>query len=405
MTDHDTRVGPGHPPLRPQDVLGVPALPPPAVTRASNRARGLLARLRRGTAPPPVRIMESALAGLEPAVLATLCRLDLPDRLTGPLDVPALAAELDVDADRLTRLLRFAHVRGWVRLDRRHRVHPTRVTTFLRRDHPGGWRAWVTFAAGQEVTAALGALERALPPDGDAFDAANGLAFFPWMHAHPDRHTGFDAAMAAGARMHGLLLARALDWSTSRRVCDVGGGDGTLLSVLVAHHPHLHGVVLELPEVAARMPVRHQVTAEAGDAFRGVPPGCDTYLLVNVLHDWGDAAATDLLRRAAEAARACEADGTPARVIVVDHQAHPRPKDDMAQLADTLMLALTPGGRERTTGHVVALGEAAGLALQRHHRLASGDVAIVLRPERSGSVTPTVRGPVSRRRRGRSASE
>jgi len=403
MTHRDTTAGPVHPPPRPQDVLGVPALPPPAVTRATNRARELLGRLQRGTAPPPVRIMESALAGLEPAVLASLCRLDLPDRLTGPVDVARLAAELDVDADRLTRLLRFAHVRGWVRLDRRHRVHPTRVTTFLRRDHPGGWRAWVTFAAGQEVTAALAALERALPPDGDAFAAANGLDFFPWMNAHPDRHASFDAAMAAGARMHGLLLARAVDWSTSRRVCDIGGGDGTLLSVLVAHHPHLHGVVLELPEVAARMPVRHQVTAEAGDAFHAVPPGCDTYLLVNVLHDWSDAAATDLLRRAAEAARTSAVDGTPARVIVVDHRAHPRPTDDMALLADTLMLALTPGGHERSVEAFAALGRAAGLEVQRAHRLASGDLALVLHPV-DAAHEPRLPGrpselPTARRRR------
>lgn len=380
MTQRDTTTGPGHPPPRPQDVLGVPALPPTAVTRATSRARGLLARLQRGTAPPPVRIMESALAGLEPAVLAALCRLELPDRLTGPVDVPRLAAELDVDAERLSRLLRFAHVRGWVRLDRRDRVHPTRLTTFLRRDHPGGWSAWVTFAAGQEIAASLGVLEQALPSDGDAFAAANGLGFFPWMNAHPDRHASFDAAMAAGAQLHGLLLARALDWSTSRRVCDIGGGDGTLLSVLVAHHPHLHGVVLELPEVAARMPVRHQVTAEAGDAFRDVPPGCDTYLLVNVLHDWGDVAATDLLRRAAEAAHTSAASGTPAQVIVVDSEAYPRPTDHMALLADTLMLALTPGGRERTVEQFASLGRAVGLEVQRSRRLASGDLALVLRP-------------------------
>jgi len=380
MTERGTPTGGLPQPPRLQDVVGAPALPPAAATRATNRVRALLGRLRRGTAPPPVRIMESALAGLEPAVLAALCRLELPDRLTGPVDVTRLALELDVDAARLTRLLSFAHVRGWIRLDRRGRVHPTRVTAFLRRDHPGGWRAWVTFAAGREVAASLATLESALPTDGDAFAAANGLPFFPWMDAQPDRHASFDAAMAAGARMHGLLLARALDWSTSRRVCDIGGGDGSLLSVLIAHHPHLHGVVLELPEVTARMPPRHQVTAEAGDAFHHVPSGCDTYLLVNVLHDWDDAAATALLHRAAEATRTQAADATPARVIVVDSEAHPRPTDDMAALADTLMLALTPGGQERTEERFAALGRAAGLEVQRSHRLASGDLALVLHP-------------------------
>ena len=370
-------------PPRLQDVLGVTALPPAGATSVTNRVRALLGRLRRAMAPPPARIMESVLAGLEPAVLAALCRMEVPDRATGAVPVDALAADLDVDVERLTRLLRFAHTRGWIRLDRRDLVHPTRLTPFLRREHPGGWRAWVELAAGQDVGASLAALERALPPDGDAFEAANDLPFFAFMAAHPERHASFDAAMAAGARMHGLLLARAIQWSASRRVCDIGGGDGTLLSVLIAHHPHLHGVVLELPEVVARMPSRHQVTAQAGDAFQALPTGCDTYLLVNVLHDWDDAAATALLSRAAEAARSSELAGPDARVIVVDSEARRRPTDDLALLADTLMLALTPGGRERTVAEVVALGEAAGLALERHHRLASGDVAIVFRRGRN----------------------
>ena len=51
--------------------------------------------------------------------------------------------------------------------------------------------------------------------------------------------------------MHGLALAGALDWSDSRRVCDVGGGDGALLRMLIAEHPHLQGVVIDLRAVLA----------------------------------------------------------------------------------------------------------------------------------------------------------
>ncbi len=369
---------------RAQDVVGAPVLPPAAATRAVTGMRGWLARMRRGLAPPPVQILESALAGLEPTVLRVLCHLDVPDRLaSGPIALDTLADELDVDRERLRRVARYAHVHGWLRLDRRRSLRATRVTRFLQRDHPGGWRAWVDLATAQETNAATAALPEALSADGDAFAAGNGQAFFPWMLAHPEAHATFDAAMAAGARMHGLLLARSLEWSSSQRVCDIGGGDGTLLGVLVAVHPHLHGAVLELPEVAARMPPREKVTAVAGDAFQAVPKGHDTYLLVNVLHDWDDRAATVLLQRAAEAAAGDPGDGGPARVVVVDTEARSGPSDDISLRADLLMLALTPGGRERCADEFVALARAAGLRHQRTHRLGSGDLALVLEPDPS----------------------
>jgi 2,7-dihydroxy-5-methyl-1-naphthoate 7-O-methyltransferase len=363
--------------LGPPEVLGVPLLPPSIATRSAARVRAGLARLYHATAPPPARVLEAALGGLDPAALAALCILDIPDRLHGPTTVVQLAHDLDADPARLDRLLRYATTRGWVGLDRRGRIRATRVTAFLRRDHPGGWRAWVEFVAGAEVTAALAALDAGLQADGDAFAAANGAAFFAWMQATPGRHVVFDAAMAAGGRMHGLLLARTLDWSDRRRVCDVGGGNGAALAVLLAHQPHLEGVLLDLPEVVARAPSRRGLTPVPGDAFVSVPHGCDTYLLVNVLHDWGDEDALVLLRRTAEAAAAAPPDAVEPRIVVIESETHPRPRDGLATRADLLMLALTPGGRERTTVQLAALAKHAGLVLRRTYRLASGDVAHV----------------------------
>jgi len=37
--------------------------------------------------------------------------------------------------------------------------------------------------------------------------------------------------------MHGVALARAMDWSKHRRICDVGGGDGSLLDALLSSQP------------------------------------------------------------------------------------------------------------------------------------------------------------------------
>jgi hypothetical protein len=358
-------------PLRPADVLGVPLLPPPAATVATNRIRDRARRLLRAMDPPPVRILEDLFGLLGHRVLVALCEAGVPEALDRPQRVAELAGRTGSDPERLERLLRWAATVGWVRIDRRGRVRPTRATAFLRHDHPGGWRAWVDFAGGPEVVAAVQALTAT--GDADPFEAANGRPFFEWMAEHPDRWATFDAAMAAGARMHALTMAAALDWEPDERICDVGGGTGVLLAGLLDLVPGTTGAVLDLPGVVARAVAHPRLEAVGGDMFAAVPAGFDTYLLVNVIHDWGDADATRILERCAAAA------GAAGRVVAVDSERPAKPEAGLATGADVLMAALTPGGQERDADGFRALGERAGLRLERSVRLASGDLAHVLR--------------------------
>ena len=359
-------------PASPRDVLGVPFMPPGSATMATNRLRDAVGRLHRTMAPPPVRILESLFGLLEHRVLVALCELDVPDAIDRPVTMTELAARTGSDPERLERLVRFAATRGWLRIDRRGRVRATRTTRFLRRDHPGGWRGWVEFAGGADVVGAVHALG-ADPAVTDVFRATHGASFFEWMAAHPDRGATFDRAMAAGGRMHALGLAAAVDWSGTHTICDVGGGTGDLIATLLDRLPQAHGIVLDLPQVTERAVAHPRLVAVAGDAFESVPPGCDTYLLVNVLHDWNDEDATRLLARVADAM------ASEARVIVVESEHTARPRADMAMSADVLMAALTPGGKERDTAGFTMLAERAGLTHQRSARLASGDLALTYR--------------------------
>jgi hypothetical protein len=360
-----------------RDVFGVPALPPAWLAGVVIRLRARMARILRAGDPPPVRILEGLQGVLDTAALVALCRLGVPERLSGRMDVEVLAGDLGVDPTRLRRLVRYAAARGWVKLDRHEQVRPMPVITFLRPEHPGGWRAWVEFVSGEEVLGAVSRLDVGVREGGDPFAAAVGAPFFDWMEQHPARHAAFDAAMAAGGRLHGLVLARGLDWSTTRKVCDIGGGTGALLATLLAAHPHLHGVLLELPKVAERVPATDRMTVVGGDAFAEVPSGCDTYLLVNVLHDWPDDDATRLLATVSTAM--ASSNTASSRAVIVEGRTDPRARDEFTARNDLLMLALTAGGRERTGSEFAELGAAAGLRLERTVGLPSGSVAHVLR--------------------------
>ncbi len=358
--------------MRTADVIGVPAVPPATATRGANALRAGLARLHDALGPPPVRILEGLFGLLEHRVLVALCDAGVPDALDRPARVADLARRLDIDGDQLDRLCRFAATRGWLRIDRRGRVRATRVTAFLRTDHPGGWRAWVDFAGGPEVASAVQAMSaRGVR---DPFLVANGSSFFDWMKDHPDRWSAFDDAMAAGSRMHALVLADAVDWSGVRHVCDVGGGTGVLLAALLDRLPGVSGTVLDLPGVVERAVAHPRVDVLGGNMFERVPAGADTYLLVNVLHDWDDTDAARILGSVAA--------GGGDRVVVVDQDRPTVPRRELGVATDLLMAALTPGGRERSRAEVARLASTAGLRLDATVPLASGDVAHVLTPTR-----------------------
>jgi hypothetical protein len=355
-------------PVTARSTLGVPFVPPALMSEGSSRLRNRIGAVHRRMAPPPVQILESALSLLEHRVLVALCDAGVPEALVASTTLDALADQLGVDADRLDRLVRYGAAKGWLRIDRAGRIRPNATTEFLRKDHPAGWRAWVDFVAGEQVHKAVAVLN--LADSTSNFESVHGRPFFAWLEEHPVEWATFDAAMAAGARMHALMLDAALDWRSTRRICDVGGGTGELARTLLDRHPDWNGTVFDLPNVVGRAVQHERLTAVAGDAFVSVPVHHDTYLLVNVLHDWSD---DDAVRILASVALAGDRH---ARVVIVESIRRVIPRDDLAQRADILMAALTDGGRERTVAQFTALIERAGLALEATHRLGSGDLAI-----------------------------
>jgi 2,7-dihydroxy-5-methyl-1-naphthoate 7-O-methyltransferase len=139
-----------------------------------------------------------------------------------------------------------------------------------------------------------------------------GAPFWDDLAAHPDVGADFDALM--GYAGHGtpdatLKLNRG-GWEDIHALVDVGGGTGAMLAALLGAHPHLRGVLVELPGAAARSRetfeaagVRDRVTVLAQSFFDPLPGGADVYLLRKVLSDWRDDETVAILRRCAEAAQ------------------------------------------------------------------------------------------------------
>ncbi len=364
-----------------RDVLGALVVPSGRTTRMVSAIRRRVAGLHRRVAPPPLRILEAMLGQLDGHALHALVELGVPDAIDKRATVEDLAESVGADCDDLRRLLRYCAARGLIRLDRKGRVRETGITRALRSDTAAPWKGWVAFAGSDWFSEAFRALPEGVGAGApSAFEAAHGTDLFTYItEVRPEAGEAFNEAMAAGATLQAVGLAKGLEWDGITSVCDVGGGTGAALEVLQRYHPELDVTLFDLPAVVARARLVPKETApgrrilERGDFFGAVPPGRDRYLLLAVIHDWDDHQARRILGNVRAVL------GTEGRAVVVENIASEHPTDDFAAASDLLMLALA-SGRERTDREYRDLFESADLAVVDDHLLPTGSRAYELVP-------------------------
>lgn len=170
----------------------------------------------------------------------------------------------------------------------------------------------------------------------------------------------FNEAMAGKSIAAVPAVLEAYDFSAFGTIADIGGGRGHLLRAILERVPGAQGILFELPQViedAAREGIpRTQLVA--GDFFVDPLPAADAYLLMEIIHDWGDDDAARILAAVRRAAP------THARVLIVETLVPDSPGPGFAKTLDVIMLAIT-GGRERTPAEFETLLAGAGLRLER----------------------------------------
>lgn len=282
---------------------------------------------------PESDLWDALRGALVTRALGIVSDLGIPQALAdGPRPVAELAEETGADADTLRRLLRalasdgiFAEVEPGV-------FRNTDVSEQLLRP---GWAAFAHFFGGpwHQAASALGVSREA------SFPKLFGTDFWSWLAAHPDERALFDTSMEQGKEQRAERFDR-VEWLDGETVVDVGGGNGSLLTALLARQPGLRGIVFDLPEtVRDESALGDRIRFVEGSFFESVPEG-DVYLLSNILHDWDDESAAAILRTI----RAGSPDH--ARLILFEAVVPEGNDPGGSKWLDLLMLALL-GGRER----------------------------------------------------------
>jgi len=298
--------------------------------------------------------------------LHAVLELGVPDALGNRSEhVRELAAKVGAEPEALSRVLRMLSTAS-VFLDMGDdRYSHSAASRVLRSDHPQSMVNVVRMWAARYHWAAYEKLPDTLRTGRTAFDAVFGTKIFDYFGDHPDEARIFDKAMTSKAAPDNNAVLRACDFSRSRRIVDIGGGVGHLVQQILVRQPHVEGVLFDLPGVIESARTRNvpRLSYHAGDFFSDPIPSADTYLLMQVLHDWSDADCLRILRNV----RRAMPEG--ARVLVIEMLLNKGVdgsslKDVGVKLLDVEMLTLF-GGRERTRDELAALFAEADLELTK----------------------------------------
>ncbi len=304
-------------------------------------------------------------------LLAVAAKINLANYLEkGAKTCEELAQLTATHPDPLYRFLRAATGLGLVAEQGKGTFELTEMGAFLSPGHPQSLRDLILFLGSEERWKGWGDLLYSLQTGQPAFEHVFGVELFDYYTAHPEAGEIHDRAMTALSKGQLASILEAYDFSGFKRVADIGGGNGRLISAVLSQNQGVRGVLFDLPEVVGRAKALLEAEGVAdrceivgGSFFENVPGGCDAYLLRQVIHDWDDTRATQILSR-------CRQAMPPGSKILIFGWVLPEkvvaaPGYNAGHWLDLEMLVSTPRGRERTEAEFNRLLEAAKLKLVR----------------------------------------
>lgn len=342
------------------------AVPPPKLVRLVERARHYLLRVHQRIVPPYAAMTEMIMNAWAAQAITAAVDLGIADALAdGPLRVEELASRVNADPDALRRLLRALIGRGVFRQRRDDRYELNPLADTLRSGAPLSAAGLARMVGSREHREHWSYLADAIRNGEAVIPAVNGTDAFDYLSREPELAEAFNRAMAETTEMTVASLMAAYSFDPYPTVADVGGGVGRLLAAILAATPTALGILYDLPQaVIEAQPLlrRHgivdRVKVVEGSFFDSVPAGADIYVLKNVLHDWPDDQAVEILRNVHAAAEI----GT--KILLIEFVIPLHSREHIGHLTDLEML-LSQAGRDRTAAEYRALLARAGFRVTR----------------------------------------
>jgi len=345
------------------------AVPPWPIFRVVVGLGDLLFSIARATNPPQVQMIGLATEYEKSGVTYAFSKLGLADYLKQKqMTCTELAKEAALYEEYLCRFMLASEKIGLVKKGGDGKWLTTGLGELLEADRPDSKKYFIQYL-NEEPREAFYSLTTAIKEGKSGFMVKFGDEHFPWYEKNsPEGSKQFDKAMQGLTVDSGMAIIQEVDYSQSKMFCDIGGGNGANMAIVLKHYPKLKGKVVDLGYVVKQgkqMLENAGVLDRAGlveaDFFKSFPDEvkeCDTYFMKHILHDWNDEQSITILKNMAATMNSGDQ-------VVIAEQVLGFAGNEMEvakHLMDMLMLSICPpGAKERSIPQYTELLEAAGL--------------------------------------------
>ena len=344
-------------------------LPPKFLVLGLQRLRNGLRLLHNHLFPSQLVVYEifQNLYLLPPLYVVT--ELDIASKIhAGDHHIDILANKCQVQSEGLYRVMRALTGIGIFRERGNKQFFLTQRGNVLLDDRPGSLRNMLRHHLSPTNWRMLGELLDTLKTGEDGFTRNFNKSSYAYLKEHPDQYGVFDLSMAELTAMGMPAILKAFSFKRFKTIADIGGGDGTFLAHILIRNPDARGTLLDVPEALIKSKalikswgLDDRMTLIEGDFLKEIPEGFGLYLLKNILHNWPDNEAIDILKNIAQV---MPADG---RILIIDMIIQEGNSLSTAKLIDIQMLSTMPGGKERTWHEFEVLCHQAGLQIVKTH--------------------------------------
>lgn len=319
-------------------------------------------------AEPMTSILQVAAGAVLPRCLHALANLGVADVIDDmPLSADTIAAATGAHPEALARALRLLAVNGVFEYRDGLFAHSP-ASRLLRSDHPQSMRQLARMFGLNAFWSMLGDLEYSIKTGLPAADHVLKGGVWGYLSSDPEASRVFDDAMTGKAHGQVAGVIAAYDFSSAKTVADIGGGRGHLVRAIVENHPSMKGVLFDQPHVVAQVETPDRMTKQGGDFFTDTFPACDIYMLMEVIHDWDDDHAQQILSRI----RASASPG--ARVLLIERLIPDGEHPSFPRTLDLWMLTIS--GKQRSLEEYAALLAATGFKFTRAIDTPAGDTIV-----------------------------